>query len=186
MRAVLVAGEMAVAMMLLIGAGLLIQSFIRLEHVAPGFEPDRILSMRSRPEQSPNTKIRRRLPLPASMKYCIGSRRCRELCPPAPFNSRRWADYCRPRDFGLPAGPLPTPSEAPVTGVSIVTPGYFATMGIPLLSGRLFTGARSGRHATGHHHQPGPGAPAISEHGSRLASACTASGAAKRPTRSSA
>ena len=46
MRAVLVAGEIAVALMLLIGAGLLIQSFFRLEHVAPGFEPDRILSMR--------------------------------------------------------------------------------------------------------------------------------------------
>ena len=42
LRAALVAGEMAVALMLLIGAGLLIQSFIRLEHVTPGFQPDRI------------------------------------------------------------------------------------------------------------------------------------------------
>ncbi len=45
MRAALVAGEMAVALMLLIGAGLLMQSFVRLHNVAPGFQPERILSM---------------------------------------------------------------------------------------------------------------------------------------------
>src|SRR5260370_29145220 len=45
MRAAWVAGERAVALMLLIGAGLLIQSFIRLNNVTPGFRPDRILSM---------------------------------------------------------------------------------------------------------------------------------------------
>jgi putative ABC transport system permease protein len=40
--------------------------------------------------------------------------------------------------FWVASRPTPKPSEEPVTGVSIVTPGYFATIGIPLIQGRLF------------------------------------------------
>jgi putative ABC transport system permease protein len=52
LRDVLVVAEMALALVLLIGAGLLIQSFWRLENVSPGFNPHRVLTMELSPPQS--------------------------------------------------------------------------------------------------------------------------------------
>src|SRR6202171_1920471 len=46
LRAALAAGEMAIALMLLIGAGLLIKSLVRLRNVSPGFQAENVLSLR--------------------------------------------------------------------------------------------------------------------------------------------
>jgi len=138
MRAALVAGEMAIAMMLLIGAGLLIRSFIRLEHVTPGFQPDRILSMRiglSNPRYKKDLKL-----------ASVGLDEILQRIAQVPGVVSTGSIQFPPLGGMLPATgywvagrPTPNPSEAPVTGVSIVTPGYFPTMGIPLINGRLFT-----------------------------------------------
>ena len=66
-RGVLVVSEVALALILLVGAGLLIRSFMRLQQVDPGFSPDQIISMRVR-FRAPNTrKILRSSP---SMSDC--------------------------------------------------------------------------------------------------------------------
>src|SRR5580704_12390816 len=137
MRAALVAGEMAVALMLLIGAGLLIRSFVRLQHVAPGFEPDRILSMRiglSNPRYK-DLKI-------ASSGLDEILRRIAQVPGVVSTGSIQFpplGGLLPATGFWVAGRPVPNPSEAPVTGVSIVTPGYFPTMEIPLLAGRLFS-----------------------------------------------
>jgi putative ABC transport system permease protein len=137
LRATLVASEMAVALMLLIGAGLLIQSFIRLEHVSAGFQPDRILSMRiglSNPRYK-DLKV-------ASAGLDEILHRIAQVPGVASTGSIQFpplGGLLPATGFWVAGRPIPNPSQAPVTGVSIVTPGYFPTMGIPLISGRLFT-----------------------------------------------
>jgi putative ABC transport system permease protein len=137
MQAALVAGEMAVALMLLIGAGLLIKSFVRLENVVPGFQPDRILSMRiglagpryTKPEQSS-----------AGLLEIV--RRIEQVPGVASVGSIQWPPLSGLRSatgFWIASRPAPKPGDEPVTGVSIVTPGYFTTVGIPLIQGRMFS-----------------------------------------------
>ena len=136
MRAALVAGEMAIALMLLIGAGLLIQSFVRLEHVAPGFQPDRILSM-SIGLNNPRYKDLK----VASNALDEVLRRIERVPGVASAGSIQFAPLggLLPATIYHVAGrPAPRPGDEPVTGVSIVTPGYFPTMAIPLIQGRLF------------------------------------------------
>ena len=171
MRAVLVAGEMAVALMLLIGAGLLIQSFIQLEHVTPGFEPDRILSMRiglSNPRYK-DLKL-------ASAGLDEILHRIAQVPGVASTGSIQFPPLggLLPATGFWVAGRPSSQRRAkrPVTGVSIVTPGYFPTMGIPLISGRLFTERDQEGTPPGHHHQPVAGArsnfPNIDPIGQRL------------------
>ena len=137
MRAVLVAGEMAVALMLLIGAGLLIQSFIRLEHVAPGFQPERILSMRvglSNPRYKDS-----KLAVSAIDEILHRIAQVPGVVSTGSIQFPPLGGVLPATGYWIAGRPTPPPSEAPATGVSIVTPGYFPTLGIPLLSGRLFT-----------------------------------------------
>ena len=135
MRAALVAGEMAVALLLLIGAGLLIKSFLRLENVAPGFQPDRILSMRIglTPPRYANLQQ-------ASAGLLEISRRIEQVPGVVSVGSIQWPPLSglgSATGFWVASRPTPKPSEEAITGVSIVTPGYFATMSIPLIKGRL-------------------------------------------------
>ncbi len=136
LRAVLVAGEMAVALMLLIGSGLLIKSFIQLANVPPGFNPEHVLTMRM---------------ILASSRYKNGEEAVAGLTEMlnrierTPGVAAAGSIHFLPLT-GLGAGtgfrvdgkPIPKPGEEPSTLVSIVTPGYFAAMGVPLERGRVF------------------------------------------------
>jgi len=137
MRAALVAGEIALALMLLIGAGLLIKSFIRLENVAPGFQPDRILSLRIGLTSARYGNLQ---------KTSDGLRdilhRIEQVPGVSSVGSIQWPPLSglgSATGFSVAGRPTPKPGDEPVTGVSIVTPGYFATMSIPLIKGRLFS-----------------------------------------------
>jgi putative ABC transport system permease protein len=137
LRAALVTSEIAVAIMLLIGAGLLIRSFIQLERVAPGFEPQHILSMRlglSDPRYQ-NLKT-----ASTSLDEILSRiERVPGVISTGSIQFPPLGGLLPSTGFWVAGRPVPNPAEAASTGVSIVTPGYFKTLGIPLLNGRQFT-----------------------------------------------
>jgi putative ABC transport system permease protein len=133
-----VIAEVGLALILLTGAGLMIQSFLYLRSVDPGFETDNILTFRVRlPEAEyvdDDSMIRfydqslerfRRLSGVSSAGGVLGVPLSRDI-------SGRFAILIEGR-------PEPPPEERAVPGYQIVSPGYFRTMGVPLLRGRDFS-----------------------------------------------
>lgn len=137
LRAALVASEMALALMLLIGAGLLIKSFVRLENTSPGFQPERILTMRVH-----LTGLRDASPEKQAAQWEEVIDRVRQVPGVNSVGSIQWLPLTQSfsaTGFWVAGRPTPKHGDEPVAGVSVVTPGYFGTMGIPVVKGRALT-----------------------------------------------
>jgi putative ABC transport system permease protein len=155
LRKTLVVSEMALAVVLLVGAGLLIRSYQRISAVDPGFAADHLLTFTvALPEQTYKTTA-------------DAGRFMRELV--ARLGSRPGVQHAA-GIYGLPldstfgasssftrAGETDS-ADSPSAGMRIVTPDYFSTMKIPLKSGRPFD-ARDDEH--------GPEVAAINEETAR-------------------
>jgi putative ABC transport system permease protein len=131
----LVVVEVALALVLLVGAGLMTRSFQKLLQVSPGFDATNLVAARV---LLPTTKYAQR-PAVARFYEDVVERLRR-----APGVTGASAVSAMPlHNVGaagaLPfsvAGQPPPPTEDPLADVRIVAPGYFATMKIPLLEGR--------------------------------------------------
>ncbi len=138
MRAALVVAEVAIALMLLAGAGLLLRSFQHLMAVEYGFDPQRLLTLQVwLPVPNDNAKGRffsqdqrrsfyeRAL---ASVQQVPGVRQA-ALTSRLPFRGRNGTT------FTIEGKPVAPDQPAPNAEFRLVSPNYFATMGIPLVSG---------------------------------------------------
>jgi putative ABC transport system permease protein len=139
LRAVLVATEIALAMLLLVGAGLLLRSFSRLQEVPPGFQADHLLvadiplsqNAYAKPEQRFeffDRLVERAKALPGVRTAAAAS-----FLPVSGGGSII--------HFNIYGRPPKSPHEFIAAGYRTVTPRYFETLGVPLLQGRLFTPA---------------------------------------------
>jgi len=134
LRSALVVGEIALGVMLLVGAGLLLRSLHRLAHVDLGFSPDHLLTAsfdlsetRYNPDQQDrfiNDLLQRVENLPG-VTAASGAM-------PLPLDTSTWGI-----SFNFPDHPVPEESE-PSAGVYVVSLGFFETMKIPLVRGRTF------------------------------------------------
>jgi putative ABC transport system permease protein len=135
-RSALVITEVALTVVLLVGAGLLLRSFERLQRVDPGFTYQHLLkfnltlSAQKYPdEQRQINFIREVLPKLGALPGVEGAAVSSGL----PLGYNGWQT-----PFLIDGRPLPPSAQTPAMDVTAVSPGYFRTMGIPLLEGRDF------------------------------------------------
>jgi predicted permease len=140
-RAVLVVAEFALAFPLLAGAGLLFTSFVRLERVDLGFDPNGVYALDvslAGPRFADDTvrlQFWRRLEARAAESAGIAAVGLAGSVPPDNFGDVN--------NFNLRDKPVPPGTAEPVAPWPAVTPGYFAALGIELLEGRPFTAGDS-------------------------------------------
>jgi predicted permease len=137
LRTLLVAGQVAMTLVLLVGAGLLIHSFVRLTSVSPGFQPhgrdgvvqtvrvtlpERLAGEPERIHAFARGVLDRIQSLPGVTSASL-------------INSMPFGRMFIQGDFDVEG----QPKSALFAGTPKIEPGYFRTMGIPLLAGREFT-----------------------------------------------
>ena len=142
----LVVAEVVIAVVLLVGSGLVIRGFVQLMHIDPGFRPANLLTLRVvLPQAAYGTDdlrrafVERALPristLPGVDKAAIVSS--------LPFGGGT-PSYT----IAFEGVPPPLPGRNPIAFLSAISPGYFETLGILLKRGRAFD-ERDGRPGTG-------------------------------------
>jgi putative ABC transport system permease protein len=138
LRSVLFVGEVALSLVLLIGAGLLLRSFARLQGVSPGFQTENVVTFNVQlsPGQYPDTarqtafyrQLGERL---AALPGVTAAAGINQLPVVSGGGTRS--------PFALEGTAVPPMNERKLAIRSNSTPGYFAALGIPLKAGRDFT-----------------------------------------------
>jgi putative ABC transport system permease protein len=139
-RGVLVVTEIALAVVLLAGAGLMLRSFTRLQNASPGFTPDGVLHLEINPTyrrqedyrvefMSPHYK--RLLEQVATVPGVVAVASNSDL----PFVGQKpWYRG----EFSIKGQPIDEQKQNPLVNYQAVSPDYFRVMQIPLLRGRVF------------------------------------------------
>jgi putative ABC transport system permease protein len=149
-RGALIVSQVAFSFMLLIGAGLMLRSFAKLQQVNPGFVPQRVLAMRVTYNWSKYA---------GKDQYALAAKKLLDhvQAEPGVLSAAVSSGYPLEPEL-VSAGPtgnvntfqiearLLQPGEAPpVSSTSAASPGYFKTLGIPLLAGREFADTDDGK-----------------------------------------
>jgi predicted permease len=134
LRGLLVTAEVAISLVLLIGAGLLINSFLRLRNVDPGFRTDNLLTMKIVLPEPKYEEMERR-----SAFYTELINRVQALAgvrSAAVTSNLPLYRQGNSIGIGIEGQPAPPPGQERIIVTRIVSPRYFDTMSIPILRGR--------------------------------------------------
>jgi putative ABC transport system permease protein len=139
LRGLLVVAEVALTLVLLVGAGLLLKSFLRLQDVNPGFQPDHLLTAQI---SLPPARYNEEQKIIAFHQELINRLRKQPgvqavgLSMSLPPNLLQISN-----PFGIEGRPLPPGQARPLAEEMTISPDYFTALGVPLLRGRFFTDA---------------------------------------------
>jgi putative ABC transport system permease protein len=136
LRTALVVAEVALAVVLLSGAGLTITSLLRMQHVNPGFNPEQVtvFDLSLPPQKYPDAKrqatfyghLRERLAAVPGVKASAGISHL-------PLSGRHWGSA-----YTIEGQDATRSGDVQIGNTRVITPGYFRTLEVPLLTGRDF------------------------------------------------
>jgi putative ABC transport system permease protein len=136
LRSVLVGSEIALALVLLTGAGLAIRSFVALRSIDPGFDPRGVLSavvtIRGTSQAPPGRRLAFYQDVLEHVRHVPGVESA-SFINHLPIAGDIWGF-----PFRVEGRPRPLPAEVPTAAYRVVFPGYFTVMRLPLRRGRDF------------------------------------------------
>jgi putative ABC transport system permease protein len=138
-RRLLVMGQVALAVLLLFGAGLLLRTLMAVEAYDPGYRAESVLSMLVDPLGS-------KYPTPESLQQFFDTVEAEVRAVPGvrdvawasgvPLGESLFGEY--PFTYEIAGDPLPADGERPTTELQVVSPAYFSTLDLPIVAGRAF------------------------------------------------
>ncbi len=138
LRSTLVIAEVALATLLLVGAGLLVQSYGSLQRVNPGFDPSGVMTVAmTLPEYKyADPEARRRFfeELTERVEQLPG------VSSAGLVNVLPFSTYNRGTRIVVEGAPAPEPGREPSAAYRVASTRYHQALGIPLVAGRLFDG----------------------------------------------
>ena len=143
-RRVLIVGEVAFALMLLVAAGLLLRSFGRLQAVPVGLDPQNVLTMDlslaayKYPDDPARARFYQRA---VEAVQALPGVKSAGFIAPLPLGFGGWQSGIR-----IEGEPPAKPGQARLSDFALVTPDYFKTMGVTILKGRAFTEGDDGKN----------------------------------------
>ena len=141
-RSVFVVVETALALILLVGSGLLLRSFVALMRIDPGFDPAQTMTVKV---SIPTAKYR-----DAAQQQSFFNQLFEKLDALPGVTAAGGTSFLPIAGLGAATGfevvgqPKPAAGQEPVTDVRVVTHDYFRAMGVPLLRGRTFDSRDAG------------------------------------------
>jgi putative ABC transport system permease protein len=134
LRAAFVVAQIALSVILLIGAGLLARSLMKLQRVDLGFDPSNLLTMEFR---LPATKYTEPQQISAFFTRAIAEvRAVPGVANAALVRAVPLSGNSDSRAYAVSGAPEPEKGKAPISQLNTVSPGYFRTMRLPLVAGR--------------------------------------------------
>jgi predicted permease len=144
-RHILAVSEIALAMVLLVGAGLMINSVLRLQHVDPGFDPTNVMNFElsvaeGAPyvERVPGGDIERATPLVTAFYRRLLDK---VIAIPGVQSAGAITPYGFDYSFSVLGKPAPPRDKMPRTAFQEISPSLFRTLKIPLKKGRYLNGS---------------------------------------------
>ena len=138
LRSGLIVAQVAVSFVLVVGAGLMLNSFYKLSQIDPGFQGDNVVTAEAFPNWSkfPDATSRRLLFTDILERLesspGVNAAAVTNFLPMV-------ASFGQPQRFDIEGQMLENPDMRPQVTIRTVTPGYFEAIGVPLLAGRVFT-----------------------------------------------